>query len=242
MSTAGYIVKTEVFEGPFDLLLHLIEKRKLFINDLSLAEVTDDYLQHVDSENKSVGQAANFILVASTLLLIKSKSLLPTLDLTEEEERSIEDLEQRLKIYKRFRDISGKIGGRFGKNILFSGGERREKVVKFAPGNDTSVKLLLESLKTFLASIPQKTFIPETAIRKVVSLEETIEKLADRVSVAISTSFKEFAGMDKNERSQIVVSFLAMLELVKQGVINVTQSKKFDDITMESDDISVPKY
>jgi segregation and condensation protein A len=95
-----FLVKTEAFEGPLDLLLHLIEKRKLLINEVSLIKITDDYIEYIQShDNISLKNNAHFILVASTLVLIKSKSLLPTLELTREEEQDIEDLEAR--IYQR---------------------------------------------------------------------------------------------------------------------------------------------
>jgi segregation and condensation protein A len=90
-----YKVKTETFEGPLDLLLSLIEKRKLFINDISLAKVADDYVSHIQSlGNFPIADSANFILIASTLLLIKSKSLLPQLTLSEEEQTNVDDLEK----------------------------------------------------------------------------------------------------------------------------------------------------
>src|SRR5210317_1605912 len=89
-------IKTEVFEGPLDLLLQLVEKRKLFINDVSLAKVTEDYIDYVNAvERFPMADAAQFILIASTLLLLKSKSLLPSISLTDEEEESIENLERR---------------------------------------------------------------------------------------------------------------------------------------------------
>ena len=85
-----FTVKTKDFEGPLDLLLDLIEKRKFFINDLSLAKVTDDFIAHIQQfENLPMGESAHFILVASTLLLIKSRSLLPQLNLTEEEQTDL---------------------------------------------------------------------------------------------------------------------------------------------------------
>src|SRR3989344_9116880 len=97
-SKQQFHVKTEVFEGPLDLLLSLIEKHKLHINDVSLSKVTDDYISYVNAQvDFPMGQAADFILVASTLVLIKSKSLLPTLDLSKEEQGDIADLERRLK-------------------------------------------------------------------------------------------------------------------------------------------------
>ena len=86
MQTAGFAIKTETFEGPLDLLLHLIEKRQFFINDIALAKVTDDFIAYIqERKDMPMGEVAQFIVVASTLLLIKSKSLLPVLDLTEEE-------------------------------------------------------------------------------------------------------------------------------------------------------------
>ena len=96
----SYIVNTGAFQGPLELLLSLIEKRKLFISDISLSEVTDDFINHVkNTSDFPMSQSAHFVLIASTLLLIKSKSLLPTLEFTEEETESMEDLERRLKSY-----------------------------------------------------------------------------------------------------------------------------------------------
>src|SRR3989338_2039129 len=107
METQNYTVKTAAFEGPFGLLLDLVEKRKLFINDVSLAQVTEDYLGYM---NKLGGldteQISSFVYVASTLILIKSKSLLPNLNLTSEEEGDIKTLEERLRLYELFTKLS----------------------------------------------------------------------------------------------------------------------------------------
>jgi len=86
----SFAIKTEVFEGPMDLLLDLVEKRKLLINDISLAEVTDEYMRHVATmQEASLPGTAQFVQMAATLLLIKSKSLLPVLELTEDEEETM---------------------------------------------------------------------------------------------------------------------------------------------------------
>ena len=99
-----YLVNTHIFEGPLDTLLSLIEKRKLFISDISLAQVADDYISYVKGlENFPIADSAHFILIASTLVLIKSKSLLPTLTLSEEEEHSIDDLQARLREYQKYK-------------------------------------------------------------------------------------------------------------------------------------------
>ena len=120
MQTTTYEVKTEVFEGPLELLLQLVEKRKLFINDISLAQVADDYIQHVRGFEKfPLKDAAGFVFVASVLVLIKSRSLLPKLDLSEEEEVSVEELQRRLEDYKRTKELSVHVAEMFGKNIIF---------------------------------------------------------------------------------------------------------------------------
>src|SRR3989338_7737604 len=103
----SYQLKTEHFEGPLDLLLNLIEKRKLFIGDFALSKVADDYIAHIRSfEAYPMNDVANFLLVASTLVLIKSKSILPDLTLTNEEESDIDDLKRRLAMYELFRNLS----------------------------------------------------------------------------------------------------------------------------------------
>src|SRR3989338_7017919 len=110
-----YYVKTHIFEGPLDTLLSLVEKRKLFISDISLAQVADDYIAYIKSlEDFPIADSAHFILIASTLVLIKSKSLLPTLTLSEEEEHNIEDLEKRLAEYQKYKELSRHLRERFG--------------------------------------------------------------------------------------------------------------------------------
>src|SRR3989344_7803810 len=117
----SYHVKTDNFQGPLDLLLSQIEKRKLPINEISLSKVTDDFISYIEGEEKfPIALSAHFILIASTLLLIKSKSLLPTLELSGEEQGNIEDLERRLKELKRIKELSLHVAKRFGKEMLFA--------------------------------------------------------------------------------------------------------------------------
>ena len=231
----GYKIKTEVFEGPLDLLLSLIEKRKLFINDISLAQVADDYVAHIrEFENLPIGATANFILIASTLVLIKSKSLLPTLTLTEEEEGNIEDLEQRLVEYKRIKELSIHIKNNFGKNIAFPRNQSTHKEPIFSPDKNTNIDNIFIAIKNIVISLPKKEITPQAVVKKVISLEKMMENLAERIQTGIAMSFKEFSGIGKKEKVDVVIGFLAMLELVKQGVIDVIQKENFGDINMES--------
>jgi segregation and condensation protein A len=91
-----YSVKTDSYEGPFEVLLDLIEARKLLVNDLALANITEDFIAHARAQEAfPLEETANFIQIAATLLLIKSKSLIPDLELTDEEDADVEDLKRR---------------------------------------------------------------------------------------------------------------------------------------------------
>jgi len=238
----SFKVKVGEFEGPLDLLLDFIEKRKLHINDVSLAQVTDDYINYVKTlQEFSIPGIAHFILVASTLLLIKSRSLLPSLELSSEEEADIKGLEERLRLYQRMRELSRHVKERFGKNIIFERGERRYIEPVFSPDESVTLSGLLASLHTAIASIPIKELVPQAIVKKVVSLEEMIGRLVERVGKSLKLSFKEFSK-GSAERVEIIVGFLAMLELVKQGAIDVVQESRFEDIHMEAQEVGVPKY
>ena len=239
----SFTVKHPQFEGPLELLLDLIEKRKLFVSDIALSQVTDDYIAHVRSlQDFPLADSAQFILVASTLLLIKSKSLLPTLDLTTEEKADIKDLERRLALYQKFREISRGLQAVFGKKFLFPRNERHMDPV-FSPDESMTVGNLSEAIQRVLTSLPKKEFLPKVLVDKVISLEEMIGRLTERVTSSLRMSFREFSGAGKEGKVNVIISFLAMLELVKQGMIQVVQERHFDDITMETEgSLGVPKY
>src|SRR3989344_1691791 len=182
METETYQIKTAGFEGPFGLLLDLVEKRKLFINDVSLASVTEDYLKHI---NKLGGltsrEIASFVLVASTLILIKSKSLLPDLSLTSEEEGDIKNLEERLRLYELFTRLGGNIKNNFGKRIIFAPLERKNEILVFLPDEQITKDSMMTFARDVLGAMPKKVFLPEVEVRKVISIEEMIRRLTERI-------------------------------------------------------------
>lgn len=239
---SDFLVKQAVFEGPLDLLLDLIEKRKLLINDISLSKVADDFMAHVKSfENFPIAESADFILVASTLLLIKSKSLLPELELSADEEGSIEDLERRLKLYQKFKELSKNVKDRFGRQAMFFPSDRQITPV-FSPHQSITKENLLGAIKSVISSLPKFEKLQKAIVQKVISLEEMIQNLSSRIQNSLKMSFKDFSGMGKKEKVHIIVSFLAMLELVKQGAIRVMQDRHFSDITIETENVGTPKY
>jgi len=242
VDAAQFSIKTAVFEGPLELLLELVEKRKLLINDISLASVTDEYMAEVAKmQEASLPYTAAFVQLAATLLLIKSKSLLPVLQLTGDEEEAIEDLEERLQLYKIYRDAAAVVTGCFGTTIL----AERQYVVSTKPLFTLDTFTELDALQTamvgVLSNLPIKEVKPRVQVRPTISLEQMIERLHKRIEVARSTTLRELLAGDIEPKTMIV-GFLAILESVKQGSILVAQIERFEDITIERDGLSAPKY
>lgn len=240
---SNYQIKTEVFEGPLELLLDLVEKRKLFVNDISLAQVADDYIAHLKQfEKMPVDFVSNFLIVAATLVLIKSKSLLPTLSLTEEETQDIDELERRLKEYQKIRELSVQVKQLFGATVSFPKGQSREREVVFAPTKEISQPSIFSAMRDVILHFPKKVTLPKVVVKKVISLEDMMERLTTRIVGSLKMSFREFAGVGKEEKVTVIVSFLAMLELVKQGMIAVSQASHDEDIHIETNVLETPKY
>ena len=242
-------VKTSIYEGPLDLLLELIEKRKLLINDISLAEVTDEYIARINTmEEMPVGETAEFVSLAATLLLIKSRSLLPTLSITGEEAKDIKELEYRLAVYQLIKETAQSLAAATRGPHLFEGvAPDPEPLFVF----DTSVtpSALFAAAQSLIAGFPTALALPKVAVKKIISLEEMVEQLANRISGAFALSFREFSGLGKHDgveaaqmKHTVIVSFLALLELVKRGIIQAQQHEHFADITLQSDAVSLPTY
>ena len=240
-SVSGYHIRTPAFEGPFVLVLELIEKRKLLVNDLSLSQVTDDFIQHVKSQAEfPIEDAADFIQVAATLLLIKSRSLIPDLELTGDEEADVDELKRRLEAYEKAREAARTLGRLFGRDVMVSAGERLPEPV-FSPSKDLTGKGLAAALHLSLMELEKEEKLPEARVRPMVTIEEMMDRLMGRVQKALNMSFKDFAG-DAKEKVEVIVSFLALLELVKQGAVDVLQHETFADIRITNTSAELPKY
>lgn len=236
MNNEIYQIKTLNFEGPFGLLLNLVEQRKLFINEISLAEVTEDYLKYINSlGNLSPAEISSFVVVAATLILIKSKSLLPNLDLTDDEKGDIKNLEDRLKLYELYIRLSQNLKEKFGQKIIFSAEERKKDFLIFLPDEQITKENMMTFAKDILDKIPKKVFLPKIEVKKVISIEEMINKLTDRIQNSLKINFREFTGkaQNKEEKVLVIVGFLAMLELVRNGILNALQENNFEDIIIE---------
>lgn len=226
-----YKVKLDKFEGPLSLLLQLIEKEDLDINQISLAHIADEYIEYINHEaDLELEELADFLLIASKLLYIKSKSLLPYL-VWEEEEEEATDLEHQLKLYKAFQVASLNIEAMIKeKNFLYS----RQRVVLekgFYPPKNTTIFTLKTIYSVLINSIEPLVKTKEVLEKKVISIKVKIGDLKDRISKQAKLKFHEFVGKAK-DRTEVVVSFLALLELIKQRLVDVEQSDLFKDITI----------
>ena len=225
----AYKVKLEQFEGPLDLLLQLIEKEDLDINQISLAKIADEYIGYVNSQtNISLEDLSDFLLVASKLIYIKSKSLLPYLVWGEEEEEAI-DLEGQLKIYKEFLEASHKVETLMKRKKHFFVRERVSVPPGFYPPLKVTAGILKEIYAGILHRIEPFIAAGKEIKDKVISIKQKIEDLKTEISKRARMGFNEFAKKAKN-KTEVIVSFLALLELIKQKIVDVSQDDLFQEI------------
>lgn len=227
----AYHFYLEKFEGPLDLLLSLIEKEKLDITQVSLAQVADQYLEYIKEERAlSLQNLSAFLTIAARLILIKSRALLPILSFTDDEEEAMEDLEYHLKAYKIFREASLKMGTLFLKSHrAFEREGFLGTQTVFYPPKGVTKESLRDHFVDALGGIPVFEILPEKEIQAVITLEEKITLLQQTLSERVESYFHEIIE-NAEDRVEVIVSFLAMLELIKQRFIYVKQEKFFSAI------------
>ena len=227
----GFTVRQEKFEGPLELLLDLIEKEELAISEISLALVTDEYLAHVRSlPSPDPEELAEFLVVAVQLMLIKSRSLLPGLEASEEEQASAEELEARLKELQRIRGAAKSIQELERKGFASRSRDAylgMEPV--FHPPPALTRHALADAFAALIAVLPKAEKLAEEKLKRIVSLEEKIAHVRSILQGAIERGFSEIVQGAK-EKVEIVVSFLALLELAKQKFVELRQDKPFTEI------------
>jgi segregation and condensation protein A len=231
----GYELRLGEFKGPLEKLLELIEEKELEITRLNIAEVTADFLSYLDKLEREIEhrELADFVVVAARLILIKSHSLLPHLELSNEEEKEIADLEDRLRFYKEFKIVEENLQNLWGQYVSYG----RPFLNSLSPGFYLSQKItpkdLQNSLKELAQGLEEIQRLDEEEI-EMVSMEEKIKEMVVRVQGIVKTSF---ASLSKDkERSEIVVMFLALLHLLKDSKIIIEQEEVFAEINISSID------
>jgi segregation and condensation protein A len=251
MTTAPYELSLDRFQGPLDKLLELIEARELEVSEISLAEVTDDFLKYLESLKAPEGAAedpismrllADFIVVASRLVFIKSKALLPSFELTEEEASDIRDLESRLRLYRElkpmFKAMQATWGDRrpvLGRPYFMNtvtpaagsaGADRGARV--FYPGERLTAAALAGSLEKLFAAFERFALENDTIRERIVTLEEKIAEIVSRIRELAATSFQALAK--DQSRAETIITFLAVLHLAREQVLTIEQGEHLSDI------------
>jgi Uncharacterized conserved protein len=223
--------KMEKFEGPLDLLLHLIEEEKLSISEISLSAVADQYLERLkEVAERDPDELADFLVVAAKLLLIKSRELLPNAAPIEEDGPS---LEIQLKMYKIFWEAAQKLGGLIKKKrrLYFRDKLPVSIAPRFAPPPSVTAERLHAVFLDVLTKITPVIKYPEERMKKVVSIQEKIDRIRGLMDKAATIRFHEILGAS-NDRTEVVVNFLALLELVRMRVVSADQSNEFGEIVI----------
>ena len=239
LETKKYAIKIDNFEGPLDLLCHLIDVNKMSIYDINLSEITDQYIEYLQEQEKlNLEVASEFLVMASTLLYIKSKNLLPKQE-EEEEELSEEELIRRIIEYKKFKEISKVLKENY---INFS--KRYFKMQE-------EIKLPKQTLEKEYDknTIPDiyKKIVERTSV-KLNKNAKNIEKIAITDNYTVASKVKEMVkvlvkqkkfifnklfSIKKHNRQEVVTAFSGLLELSRRNKVETIQEKLFGDITVE---------
>lgn len=230
-----HAVKVQQFEGPLDLLLQLIEEQKLDITQVSLATVTEQYLMRLQQvgDRMSAGALADFLAVAARLLLIKSRTLLPYLQPPDADEGAA--LERQLKLYREFAVAALAINARLRMRQCSFARERllvATEPMPFAPPPNLTADRLHHGFLAVVALLPPVLPQVQGAVAKGKSVHERIRELRELIWKASKLRFSELFKGSKN-RMDVIVSFLAILELTKQQSVSVRQDVLFQDIVIE---------
>jgi segregation and condensation protein A len=255
-----YVLNLAKYQGPIEKLLELIESRELAVTEISMAEVTDDFLKYlarISEDYRNASDApipaatkeeylrllADFIVIASRLVFIKSKALMPDMVLGEDEESQIKDLEDRLKLYQELKPAMKALGiqwreakHEFSRDyflhikglLLAIRAAEGDQGDFFYPGPKLDSATLIASLKNILALTPAPV-VEETKLQeRIVSLEATIKNMIARIEELKETTFR---GMTTGgTRMDAVVSFLAILHLAREQLVSLEQEGAGSDI------------
>ncbi|MDZ4654660.1 MAG: segregation/condensation protein A [Coriobacteriia bacterium] len=241
----GYTVKTDIFEGPFDLLLHLVARQKVDIAELSISEIADQYLEYIDRiQELDLDVASDFLLVAATLLELKAASLLPrdiVLELDEFEgmpaEEARELLVARLLAYKQFKNAAAELAARFEvtSRMHSRAAGLEEPFLRLMP--DYLEGVTMRGLAVICADLVYKreVFLLEAGhiASAPISLEAHVETVAQAMRNQGRVMFSELL-LSGGTREELVVTFLAILELYKRGAVRLKQDVHFGDIEVAS--------
>ncbi len=226
-------VKLEKFEGPLDLLLELIEKEKLDVTEISLSKVTDQYLKKISELDPRIYDVTEFMVIAARLIYLKSKALLPEIE-TEEEEQELEELKERLEAYKKYKDAAKEFGNILERNQRsFPAKNPQLSLSRFTPPKGINLGDLWSIFQNLLNDMPEELAREEVQMSsEKITVEEKLAYIHSVFKSKKRHSFKKLIGSSRS-KIEAVITFLAVLEMVKCRKLKVKQRENFCDIDLE---------
>ena len=231
-------ISIDNFEGPLDLLLHLVKEANIDILDIKVEEITDKYLEYIKREEElNINIAASYLVMASELMYLKSKSLLPVVkkddEETEDEEITRENLINRLIEYKRYKEMTPvfKELEEERKKIYIKAPEKVSNYVDNTLVGEASVDDLIEAFKRFLERKEEEKPLETTIARKEYSVKERKNNIRNILKVKKKAYLEEL--FEEYNRPVVVVTFLSILEMVKEKSVVISQDRNFDKILIE---------
>ena len=244
----GITVKLQVFEGPLDLLLHLIDKNKIDIYDIPIVEITNQYMDYIKAmEKEDLNVMSEFLVMAATLLDIKCRMLLPK-EVNEEgeEEDPRQELVEQLLEYKMYKYMSYELRDRQveGEQLMFKEPTVPEEVMEYVEPVDLDLLLkdvTLAQLNNIFQDVMKRQIDKIDPVRskfgkiekEEVTLPDKLEYVTEYAKLHRKFGFRQLLEK-QNSKTQIVVTFLAILQLMKEGVIFIEQEQAFDEIMITS--------
>lgn len=232
-----YQVRLEAFEGPMELLLHLIQVNKIDIYDIPIAALTEQYMAYLAEMRRfDIEVASEFLVMAATLLLIKSRMLLPKTPKEAEEDEEIdprEELVRRIVEYQRYKKVSLEMAERAEEESRFVGRAPTELPVRLAPPHGLSVNDLWEAFRRVL-EVKRELTIPEAIVaHEEYRVEDQMQMIVERL-LASEDGATDFEDLFlTGTRDELVATFLALLELIRRRIIVVRQLMLFGPIRVE---------
>lgn len=231
-------ISIDNFEGPLDLLLHLVKEANIDILDIKVEEITDKYLEYIKREEElNINIATSYLVMASELMYLKSKSLLPVVkkddEEVEDEEITRENLINRLIEYKRYKEMTPvfKELEEERKKIYIKAPEKVSNYVDNTLVGEASVDDLIEAFKRFLERKEEEKPLETTIARKEYSVKERKNNIRNILKVKKKAYLEEL--FEEYNRPVVVVTFLSILEMVKEKSVVISQDRNFDKILIE---------
>lgn len=240
LETKKLQIKIENFEGPLDLLCHLIDKNKMNIYEININEITDQYIEYIKQmEKKKLAISSEFLLMASALLLIKSKGLLPSADTEEEEELTEEELIRRIVEYKRYKEITTVLRGMYDtySDRIFASAEKLELPKQTLETNyevGAIITLYKDVMERFEVKVNVNAQnIEKIAIKDTYTVTSKVKEIFRELIKKPKFVFNKVYTLSKCNKVEVVTAFTGLLELSRRSKVITEQEELFGDITVE---------